>query len=123
MKPLFFNKVKSLFEVAGYSWRDSEEGFLWCEEDRGTGLAWMFYLYADCLKIILGMNGFQRASMSLDEKKLLDLHYASGCTGSSVNDITKEDLSSILAHIWDEVRERLNKNKTEPYPGYTKYTL
>lgn len=108
----FFFKVKEIFEANGFVWHeDVEGGFLWCDRDDRTGLAWMFFLYADAITFILGVNGFQRGAICMDEGAFFHLYQESGGKGSSVLDMTKDDLSTILSHYWDIVRNRINSKK------------
>ena len=113
----FFNKIKSLFEEAGYTWNEEpDDGFLWCDEDRGTGVAWIFYLYADCLKVIIGFNGFHSAAASFNERSFLDLYIASNGKGSSLQDITKENLSSMLRVLFEKALNEIQKYKPSNLP-------
>ena len=108
----FFYKVKDIFEANGFVWHeDVEGGFLWCDRDKGTGLAWMFFLYSDAITFILGVNGFRKAAICMDERAFFHLYQESGGKGSSVLDMTKDDLPSLLSHYWDVVRERINSKK------------
>lgn len=113
----FFNKVKSLFEESGYTWHEEpEDGFLWCDQDRGTGVAWIFYLHADCLKVIIGFNGFHRAAASFNERSFIDLYHASNGKGSSLQDITKGDLTSMLGRLFEKAIDEIQKHKPSNLP-------
>lgn len=113
----FFYKVKSLFEEAGYTWREEpEDGFLWCKEDRGTGVVWIFYLHADCLKVIIGFNGFYRAAASFNERSFVDLYHASNGKGSSLLDITKDDLTAMLGRLYEKVLNEIQKHMPSNLP-------
>lgn len=121
----FFNKCKTLFEDYGVSWHEAhEEGFLWGSIDKGTGIVWFFYLYADALRIILGFNGIQRANVLVKEESFYAMYQRCGGVKTSIYDLTKDDLSKMLSRFTDDVRVCLNRSKNPAgYADVSEYFL
>lgn len=97
---IFFNHLKRLIKEDGCIWHDSGEGFLWTEKlNPSKVIVWFYYLYADEIKIIIGVNGFQKGAISLDEIHLMRLYKARGGKGDVVSDITKDEWKSMMSYL------------------------
>ena len=97
---IFFNHLKSLIKEDGCIWHDSGEGFLWTEKlSPSKVIVWFYYLHADEIKIIIGVNGFQKGAISLDEIHLMRLYKARGGKGNVVSDITKDEWKSMMSYL------------------------
>lgn len=108
----FFNQVKRLTEEDGVSWKDSGDGFLWGVKDSIPGVvAWLFYLHADEIKIIIAVNGFQKGAISLDEIHLMRLYKAVDGKGATVSEITKDDWKSMMSFLYNETVKAMQFSK------------
>lgn len=109
---IFFNHLKRLVKEDGCIWNDSKEGFLWTEKlSPSKVIVWFYYLYADEIKIIIGVNGFQKGAISLDEIHLMRLYKAIGGKGEVVSDITKDEWKSMMSYLYYETEEAMKMSK------------
>ena len=109
---IFFNHLKSLIKEDGCIWHDSGEGFLWTEKlNPSKVIVWFYYLYADEIKIIIIVNGFQKGAISLDEIHLMRLYKAIGGKGDIVSDITKDEWKSMISYLYYETEEAMKMSK------------
>lgn len=109
---IFFNHLKRLVKEDGCIWHDSGEGFLWAEKlNPSKVIVWFYYLYADEIKIIIGVNGFQKGAISLDEIHLMRLYKAIGGKGDVVLDITKDEWKSMMSYLYNETEEAMIMSK------------
>ena len=109
---IFFHHLKRLVKEDGCIWHDSGEGFLWSEKlSPSKVIVWFYYLYADEIKIIIGVNGFQKGAISLDEIHLMRLYKAIGGKGDVVSDITKVEWKSMMSYLYNETEEALIMSK------------
>lgn len=108
----FFKHLKCLVEEDGCVWKDSGEGFLWTVKDSVPGvIAWLFYLHADEIKIIIALNGFRKGAISLDEIHLMRLYKAIDGKGATVSDITKGEWKSMMSYLFNETEEAMEMSK------------
>ena len=108
----FFEHLKCLVEEDGCVWKDSGEGFLWTVKDSVPGvIAWLFYLYADEINIIIAVNGSQKGAISLDEIHLMRLYKAIGGKGDVVTDITKDEWKSMKSYLYNETENAMKMSK------------
>ena len=109
---IFFNHLKSLIKEDGCIWHDSGEGFLWTEKlSSSKVIVWFYYLHADEIKIIIGVNGFQKGAIALDEIHLMRLYKARGGKGDVVSDITKDEWISMMSYLYNETEEAMIMSK------------
>lgn len=109
---IFFNHLKRLIKEDGCIWHDSGEGFLWTEKLRPSkDIVWFYYLHADEIKIIIGVNGFQKGAISLDEIHLMRLYRAIDGKGDTVTDITKGEWKSMMSYLYIETEQAIKMSK------------
>ena len=106
----FFNHIMRLVKEDGCVWHDSGEGFFWTEKlSPSRVVVWFYYLYADEIKIIIGVNGFQKCAISLDEIHLMRLYKAINGKGNKVLDITKNDWKSMMSYLYNEAEDAIKR--------------
>ncbi len=109
---IFFYHLKRLVKEDGCIWHDSGEGFLWAEKfNPSKVIVWFYYLHSDEIKIIIGVNGFQKGAISLDEIHLIRLYKAIGGKGDKVTDITKDEWKSMMSYLYNETEEAMIMSK------------
>lgn len=104
----FFNQVKLLVEDDGCSWKDSGEGFLWTDSESASRVVvWFYYLYDDRIDIIIGVDGFHKGGVSLDERHFMYLYEATGGRETTILNVTKNDWISMKWYLYNNFEKAI----------------